>query len=81
MTLRLPVRLASGTKTRRIALAAVDHAEPFVWSDGDSGLLVLLKDRTQIRIWKSDLPEGSDQFLASFLAVYGQTNRAKRNQT
>ncbi len=74
MTLRLPIRLRSGTKTRRLALGDVDYAERFLWRDGDSGLLIVLKDGSQFRLWKSDFPEGSDQYLESFLAAFGKTS-------
>ena len=69
MTLVAPVRRASGSRIRRVALGEILSAERIRQSGADPGILVTLKDGTKFPIFDGDLPGGGGRSFLDHLAA------------
>jgi hypothetical protein len=76
MTLRVPVRLDSGRRTRSIPLSDVRRAQRLTQETADSGVLLTLSDGTRFSVFDADLVEGGTEFLDRLVAaVEGTTEK------
>jgi len=76
MTLVAPVRTASGSRIRRVALEEIVSAERIRQAGADPGILVTLKDGTKFPVFDGDLPGGGGRsFLDRLAAQVSQVPR------